>query len=299
MARMGEVGARLAAQAVDRAGGCRKGVNQRRVIMQSTGLTEGSGLLQGELWGARARDYAEVQEPQLLALHEHAIRHTGIGADSAVLDVGCGPGGFCRLAAAAGATVVGLDASQAHVEVAQERVPAGRFDVGDLQFLPYDDGSFDLVTGFNSFQYAANIEAALREARRVTKPGGTVHVVVWGREEHTELVAALRALRPLLPPAPSDAPGPFALSYPGALEGLLERAGLAPMDNGYIELTLDYPDETALLKGNNSNGPVVLAERTSGRAAVVNAVRAALEPFRTARGGYRIETEWRYVTARA
>jgi hypothetical protein len=126
-----------------------------------------------------------------------------------------------------------------------------------------------------------------------------VHLVVWGREEHTELVAALRALGPLLPPAPPGAPGPFALSYPGALETLVAQAGLTPTDDGYIELTLEYPDEAALLKGNNSNGPVVLAERTSGEATVANAVRSALAPFRTVSGAYLIETEWRYVTARA
>lgn len=266
--------------------------------MQTTQPTQGSARVQGELWGARACDYADFQEPQLVPLYEHAIRHAGIGHNSAVLDVGCGPGGFCRLAADAGATVVGIDASHAHVEIARERLPAGSFDVGDMQFLPYDDVSFDVVTGFNSLQYAADAVAALSEARRVTKPSGIVHVVVWGREERTELVAALRALRPLLPPAPPDAPGPFALSYPGALEALVQRAGLEPIDDGYIEITLEYPDETALLKGNNSNGPVVLAERTSGEAAVRSAVRGALAPFRTASGAYRIETEWRYVTAR-
>jgi hypothetical protein len=115
----------------------------------------------------------------------------------------------------------------------------------------------------------------------------------------TKLVAALRALRPLLPPMPRDAPGPFALSYQGALGALVERAGLTPIDDDYVEVTLEYPDETALLKGNGSNGPVVLAERTSGEAAAVNAVRGALAPFRTASGAYRIETEWRYVTASA
>jgi hypothetical protein len=44
-------------------------------------------------------------------------------------------------------------------------------------------------------------------------------------------------------------------------------------------------------------GPVVLAERTSDEPAVVDALRTAFEPFRTAAGGYRIETEWRYVIA--
>ena len=133
----------------------------------------------------------------------------------------------------------------------------------------------------------------------MARTGGIVHAVVWGREEHTELVAALRALGPLLPPPAPGASGPFALSYREALEALFEQAGLTATDDGYVELTFEYPDETALLRGNNSNGPVVLAERTSGHAAVANAVRNALAPFRTVSGAYRIETEWRYVTARA
>jgi SAM-dependent methyltransferase len=269
------------------------------VIMQSTQAASGSGAVQDELWGARARDYADFQEPQVRPLFEDAIGRTGIGHGKTLLDVGCGAGGFCRLAAETGATVVGLDASQALVEISRARVPSARFDLGDMQFLPYEDDSFDVVTGFNSFQYAADRVAALCEAARVARAGGIVHVVVWGREEHTELVAALRALAPLLPPAPPGAPGPFALSYPGQLEALVERAGLTPSDEGYIELTLEYPDDTSLLKGNNSNGPVVLAERNSGEAAVANAVLHALAPFRTASGGYRIETEWRYVTATA
>jgi SAM-dependent methyltransferase len=268
--------------------------------MASTQATSrGSAAMQGELWGARARDYADFQEPQGRSLHEDAIQRTGIGPGSAVLDVGCGPGGFCRLAAEAGATVTGIDAAQALIEIARERLPAGRFDVGDLQFLPYDDNAFDVVTGFNSFQYAADPVAALAQARRVAKPGAIVHAVVWGRAEHTELATVLSALRPLLPPAPPDAPGPFALSYPGALEALVERSGLTPTDDGYIEITLDYPDEESLLRGSRANGPVVLAEQTSGEAAVIDGTRKAFAPFRTSSGAYRIETEWRYVTAKA
>jgi SAM-dependent methyltransferase len=255
--------------------------------------------MQGELWGARARDYADFQEPQCRPLYEDALRRAGIGAGSAVLDVGCGPGGFCRLAAEAGATVTGIDAARTLIDIARATVPAGRFAVGDLQFLPYDDDSFDLVTGFNSFQYAADPVAALAEARRVAKPGAIVHALVWGRAEHTELATVLSALRPLLPPAPPDAPGPFALSYPGALEALVERSGLTPTDDGYIQVTFDYPDEERLLRGNRANGPVVLAERTSGEAAVIDTAREAFAPFRTSWGAYRIETEWRYVTATA
>jgi SAM-dependent methyltransferase len=298
MARTGEVDARTVGHASPEPAAAGKPQNSE-VIMQTTPAAPGSAAVQGELWGARARDYADFQEPQLGPLFEDAIRRTGISEGNTVLDVGCGPGGFCLLAAKAGATTVGIDASQALAEICRERVPSGRFDVGDMQFLPYEDDRFDVVTAFNSLQYAADRVAALDEARRVARPGGIVHVVVWGREEHTELVAALRALAPLLPPARSGAPGPFALSYPGALEALVAQAGLTPTDDGYMELTFEYADETTLLKGNNSNGPVILAERNAGQATVANAVRNALAPFRTVSGAYRIETEWRYVTASA
>ena len=42
--------------------------------------------------------------------------------------------------------------------------------------------------------------------------------------------------------------------------------GLTPAAQGYVEVTFECPDEQALLRGNRANGPVVLAERTSGAA---------------------------------
>lgn len=72
--------------------------------------------------------------------------------------------------------------------------------MGDLQFLPYDANAFDVVTGFNSFQFADDTTAALREAGRVAKPGAPILIVVWGRPERSDLTATMRALAPLGPP---------------------------------------------------------------------------------------------------
>jgi SAM-dependent methyltransferase len=259
--------------------------------------TTGSAPTQGELWGTAVRDWAALQEPQHLPLHEEAIRRTGVDADTALLDVGCGSGGLCRLAAARGARVFGIDAAARLVDVARERVPEGEFEVGDLQFLPYPDDRFDVVTGINSVQYAADPEAAIREAGRVTRAGGAIFLLVWGREEHTELVAMLRAFGSLLPAAPPDAPGPFSLSYEGTLDGLVTRAGLTTRDAGYFDATFDYQDEDAMLRGLTAGGPAVLASRAAGPAAVRDALSSALAPYRTDSGRYRIETEWRYVLA--
>src|SRR5262245_998728 len=142
----------------------------------------GSAAQWGPLWGARAHDWAEDEEQQL-PTYEAAIRRVGIGPGQHVLEVGCGSGVFLRAAADRGAVVTGLDASDALGEIATGRVPEADIRVGDMQFLPFDDDSFDVVAGFNAFFFAADMVEALREARRVAKPGGPVVIQVWGRPE--------------------------------------------------------------------------------------------------------------------
>ena len=250
-----------------------------------------------ELW--RARDYAELHEGLNRRDYEEGVRRTGIGPGSVVLDLGCGPGGFCRRAVDAGARITGLDASAAMIQIARERVPQGRFDVGDIQDLPYEHSSFDIVTLFNSLQFTADPRAALAEVRRVATPAATVFIVVFGREERVELAAAWRALAPLLPPKPPAAPGPLALSQPGKLDDLVRSSGLAVTDAGYFDGLYEFHDQETMLRGQRSGQVAVLAERAVGAATVTDLIVKAFAPYRTSSGGYRIEFEWRYVTATA
>jgi ubiquinone/menaquinone biosynthesis C-methylase UbiE len=97
-----------------------------------------------------------------------------------VLDAGCGSGAFLRAAADHGAVVSGIDASEALLAIARERVPDADLSLGDLQRLPYADDTFDAVTGFCSFFFADDMVEALREAGRVAKPGAPVVIQVWG-----------------------------------------------------------------------------------------------------------------------
>jgi ubiquinone/menaquinone biosynthesis C-methylase UbiE len=181
----------------------------------------GTAAMQAALWGARACDWAEVQEGVVLPLYEAVLNKTGIGAGTAVLDIGCGAGMFCELAARRGARVTGIDATAALIAIARERIPHGDFRVGEMEALPYAHSAFDVVTGFNSFQYAASPVNALREAGRVARTGAPVVIAVWGTPEDTEAAASLAALGSLMPPPPPGAPGPFALSQDGALEVLV------------------------------------------------------------------------------
>jgi SAM-dependent methyltransferase len=75
-----------------------------------------------------------------------------------------------------------------------------------MERLPWDDNSFDLVTGFNSFFFANDMVAALREAGRVVRRGRAVVIQVWGVHERCDLEAMKQIARPFLPPRPADAP---------------------------------------------------------------------------------------------
>lgn len=96
-----------------------------------------------------------------------------------LLDVGCGPGTITvdlarRLAPG---RVVGIDASASVVKRAEalardEGVTNTTFQVGDAYSLDFPDESFDIVHAHQVLQHVANPVAAVREIRRVLKPGG-------------------------------------------------------------------------------------------------------------------------------
>jgi SAM-dependent methyltransferase len=257
----------------------------------------GSAAMQGELWGARARDYAEVQEPTFLPLYESVLAYPDVAKAGAILDVGCGPGLAAEVFARKIAKVAGIDATPSFVEIARRRVP-GDFRVAEMESLPHADNSFDVVTGFNAFQYAASPVNALRQARRVAKPGGTIVIAVWGLPETCEAAGHLKALGSLMPPPPPGAPGPFALSDEGKLKALASDAGLTPLAVTDVACPWIYPDLATALRGMLSAGPAERAIRASSFERARDAVAAAIEPYRTA-SGYRLNNTFRYLVARA
>ncbi|MCL4863761.1 MAG: methyltransferase domain-containing protein [Caldilineaceae bacterium] len=259
----------------------------------------GTAQVQGSLWGARPQDYAEIVEPFTRPLYEAVFQAAEVGAGTRLLDVGCGPGLAAQLASVCGAYVAGLDAAETSLAIARKRTPEGDFRAGEMEDLPWADNTFDIVTGFNAFQYAADVVNALREARRVAKPGGRVAMAVWGRAEDCETVATVTALRQFLPPPPPGAPGPFALSAPGRVEGLLQQAGLAPLTSGEVDCPFEFPDLETAVCGHMSAGPAAVAIRQAGAEAVQHAIAESLASFRTSEGGYRQRNRFRYVIAAA
>jgi SAM-dependent methyltransferase len=264
-----------------------------------TDPTPKTAQINGRLWGARARDWADIQEGQCRPVYEAVFGRTGVKAGTVYLDAGCGAGMAAQIAAQRGARVSGLDAAENLLAIARTRLPAGDFRIGELEDLPFPDNTFDLVTGFNSFQYAARPDVALAQAKRVTKVGGSVVVMTWGRPEGMEAASLLAALRPLLPPPPPGTPGPFALSEETALRELAAGAGLDPIEVFDVDSPWRFPDLSTGLRGLKSAGVAVRAMENSGEEAVDNAHAAALAPFRQADGAYRIGATFRCLLARA
>ncbi|MGH2946552.1 MAG: class I SAM-dependent methyltransferase [Solirubrobacteraceae bacterium] len=260
----------------------------------------GSAATQGDLWGERARDWADVLEGWNgwgLDAYRNILERVTVRRGTKLLDMDCGAGRFSRIAADRGAQVAGIDATAAFIEIARERVRGGDFRIGDLEQLPWPDDSFDVVTGFNSFIFAANIDCALREARRVAQPGGSVAITAFGRPDRCESTHVFGSVGQLLP-AQSDDDGP-ALHEEGTLESLATEAGLAPKVVGYFEVTEEYPDLATFLRGYLAAGPIVRACRSLGDQAVRDALTEGVRPLITASGGVRIEDELRYLIASA
>lgn len=254
--------------------------------------------INGRLWGARARDWAECQEVVQRPIYEAAFARADVGLGTQYLDAGCGAGMAAEMAAARGAEVSGIDAADALLAIARARVPRADFRQGDLEQLPFADGAFDVVTGFNSFQYAGNPGAALADARRVTKPGGSVVVVTWGDPEGMQAASLVGALRPLMPPPPPGAPGPFALSDEGALRQFATDAGLEPVAIFDVDSPFVYADEATALRGLSSTGVAARAMENTSEQAVTEAHAKAIEPFRQADGSYLVAASFRCLLAR-
>jgi SAM-dependent methyltransferase len=253
----------------------------------------------GTLWGSRANDWAELQECQCLPVYVAALDRLGVGAGTRYLDAGCGAGGAVRIAADRGAQVTGFDASQALLAIARQRVPGAVFLQGDLEKLPFGDGAFDVVTGFNSFQYAGNATGALAEARRVLKAGGLVAIATWGPPESMPAAELVAALRPLLPAPPPGAPGPFALSNEATLRSFAAAAGLDPIEVFDVESPFRYSGIEEGVRGLGSSGISERARKQSGEEAVDSAHRAALARFLQNDGSCRVHATFRCLIARA
>ncbi len=103
--------------------------------------------------------------------------------DEQVLDVATGTGEVAIRAARTGATVTAIDIAEPMLEKARRRADEEgltvRFDLGDAEYLPYDDASFDVVLSNFGLIFAPDHANVAAELGRVTRPGGRVGFSAW------------------------------------------------------------------------------------------------------------------------
>jgi len=124
-----------------------------------------------------AREYAKgtaVLESQTRELFRSLLPESISGMS--VLDVGCGSGQDAEYYQKRGARFFGLDISQKEIEIAIQTKP-GEFRIGDMNNLPYDSETFDLVTSFYAVQASEKPALAIGEMIRVAKPRGLITIL--------------------------------------------------------------------------------------------------------------------------
>jgi SAM-dependent methyltransferase len=247
----------------------------------------GSAEVQGELWGQKPVDWTYIQEPMSIPLWTAMLNAAEVGPGTSFLDAGCGGGGASVLAAKRGARVAGLDVAEGLIMVARDRVPEGDFRVGDIEILPFEDGMFDVVFAANAIQYAKNRVTALRELGRVCNPHGRVVIAIWSTPDKVEFRAIMKAKSDVLP-NPLTGGGPFALSEPGILEGLIEQVGLTILTRDEVNCPFEYPDLATFWRGNSAGGIARGIIRVVGKETLKVALQKAVFPFTDDTGVIRI-----------
>jgi SAM-dependent methyltransferase len=257
--------------------------------------------MQGAVWSAGARTWADIQEPQQSPFYEAAFDAIGVGENTNLLDAGCGAGLAMERARARGAEVSGFDASPGLLAIAKERMPLVDLRQGDIENLPYDDDQFDAVTAFNAVQFAETPANAVQEIKRVCKPGGKVALVSWAPANENDMRVILDALAPLMPDPPPgiNPPSPFALSERGDLEDLMATAGLDVGEPIELPVVFTYPEHDTALRGMVATGPGMLAVNNAGEDLAQDTLGEAFQMFVTDDGSVVLNNKFRVVPATA
>jgi ubiquinone/menaquinone biosynthesis C-methylase UbiE len=129
----------------------------------------------------QARAYADTAQAKDADAHAQLVALLAPAPNANVLDVACGPGFLTLAFATRCAQAVGIDATDALLDIAranarQRGVTNVRFESGDATQLPYADGEFDVVVCRAAFHHFPTPGRVLAEMARVARRGGQVLV---------------------------------------------------------------------------------------------------------------------------
>jgi ubiquinone/menaquinone biosynthesis C-methylase UbiE len=258
--------------------------------------------LKGQVTRSAAEIYEEFFVPALFQQWTPIVADAaGIKAGQLVLDVACGTGVLAREAASRGGSVVGLDRNEGMLALARRIAPAVEWKAGRAEQLPFPDAGFDAVVSQFSLMFFDDRALAVREMRRVLKPGGRLAVAVWDRLENSPGYAAMAGLLERLfgPRIAGELHAPFALGDPDALRDLFAEAGLGKAKVATHAGTARFPSIEAWVRTDVKGWTLADLIDDDQYALLQREAAIALQPYAKADGSVMFDAPALIVTAAA
>lgn len=232
-----------------------------------------------------------------MPVSEWMLAHAQLRAGLRVLELAGGPGdtGFMAAARIApGGTLISSDATEGMLGIARERakrqgVANVEFKQLQLEWIDLETASVDVVLVKWAVMLTLDPAAALRECRRVLRPGGRLALAVWDLPERNPWATLTQQAlleQGLIEQPPTAGPGMFALSAPGALRALIEDAGFTEVEVQPISMPHSYPSVDAWIAETVDMSrsfraawtPLTDAQRSELRARIAQAAAPFTEP---------------------
>lgn len=216
-------------------------------------------------WDLAAQDYEPLWQAQLAHARHALLDAAALAPGERVLDVACGTGLVALEAArAVGATgwVVGVDLSDRMVDAARDRAGAQQlrnvdFARMDAEALGLPEGDFDVVLCALGLMYMPDPPRALREMRRVLRPGGRLVLAVWGERARCGWSSVFPIVQDEV--ASEVCPLFFQLGQSDGLARLCTNVGFERVSAQRITSSLRYADADQACDAAFVGGPVALA----------------------------------------
>jgi SAM-dependent methyltransferase len=202
-------------------------------------------------WTERVERYARDAAPRTRPFAEALVALLPPPVGAQVLDVATGTG----LVAVEAARRVGPRGSVLATDFLPAwepfvRTTASAAGVANVTFasmpaeaLALPDASFDIVYCQFGLMFVPEPIRALREMRRVLRPGGRIGIAVWSVPEKVGLFLIPRIVAPALPPTTSEAsPSPMSMGAPGLIEDMVAEAGFCDVVNHSVTIFHDIAD---------------------------------------------------------
>lgn len=258
-----------------------------------------------EAWSqvAAAWDHnVEFVERVKAPVTEHLLGELAIRSGESVLELGAGPGGLgARLAGlvGGGGRVIVSDIAEGMVDAARQRLarlPGVVVRQLDASAIELPDESQDVVVFRMGLMLVPEPGVAMKDIRRLLRPGGRVGVVVWAGPEHNPWMTSLgiaAMMQGLVAGGPPTGPGGvFSLGDPDVLAATISAAGFDSVMVESVGVSVPFSDlDSYFAYITSMAGPLAhaLASATADQMQALRATVAAVAaPHRTATGGFEL-----------